>query len=137
MQAGGDQDDVIVGINVTPLVDVCLVLVIIFMVTAPILSDPMFKVILPQARTQEGEKKEKIMVSVAADGRIAIESREIKDKADFFHEIKKRLAQNADSYVVFKADKESLHGLLVELMQQAKDAGAKSLTIATEKKRQK
>ena len=44
-----DNDDAIVGINVTPLVDVCLVLVIIFMVTAPLMSDPVIKVTLPQA----------------------------------------------------------------------------------------
>lgn len=57
-----DDTDLVTGINVTPLVDVCLVLVIIFMVTAPLLSEPVFKVSLPQARTQEGEEKEKIVV---------------------------------------------------------------------------
>ena len=49
-------------------VDVCLVLVIIFMVTAPLLSTPAFKVELPKARTQEGEEKDKTILSLSADG---------------------------------------------------------------------
>ena len=49
-----DDDDIVSGINVTPLVDVCLVLVIIFMVTAPLLNDPVIKVQLPKAHTKEG-----------------------------------------------------------------------------------
>ena len=130
------DDDAIVGINVTPLVDVCLVLVIIFMVTAPILSEPMFKVILPKANTQEGEEKEKIVVSVSRESRIAIETVEVKNLNEFSREIKNRLALNEDAYVIFKADEESSHGFLVELMYRAKEAGAKSLTIATEKKKE-
>lgn len=131
-----EDDDPIVGINVTPLVDVCLVLVIIFMVTAPILSDPIFKVILPKSQTQEGEEGEKIMVSISADGRIAIESLEVKNSDEFTRELKNRLAQSEDSYVIFKADENSTHGLLVELMYRAKEAGATALTIASEKKRE-
>ena len=136
LKAFDDADDAIVGINVTPLVDVCLVLVIIFMVTAPILSEPVFKVILPKANTQEGEEKEKIVVSVSGDGRIAIESSEIKNIEEFVLNIRDRLDLNEDAYVVFKADEESSHGLLTELMYRAKEAGAKSLTIATEKKKE-
>jgi biopolymer transport protein ExbD len=135
MSQGSDQEDVIVGINVTPLVDVCLVLVIIFMVTAPILSDPMFKVILPKAVIREGEEKEKIVVSVSTEGRIAIEAVEVRGLDEFSRELKNRLALSPDSYIVFKADQDSRHGFLVDLMLRAKDAGAKSLTIATDKKK--
>lgn len=46
----------ITGVNITPLVDVCLVLVIIFMVTAPFFSQPILDVKLPIAHTAEGEK---------------------------------------------------------------------------------
>ncbi|MFA6004273.1 MAG: biopolymer transporter ExbD, partial [Elusimicrobiota bacterium] len=57
-----DDDDIVSGINVTPLVDVCLVLVIIFMVTAPLMSDPVIKVELPRATTKEGEERDKITI---------------------------------------------------------------------------
>ncbi|MBI2069723.1 MAG: biopolymer transporter ExbD [Elusimicrobia bacterium] len=134
MQAGGDDEDVITGINVTPLVDVCLVLVIIFMVTAPMLSEPMFRVDLPQSRTQEGEEKQKIMVTVSKDGRLAVDDKEVPSTEEFSREIARQLAQHQDGFVVFKADRDAFHGLLVELMQRAKDAGAKSLTIATQKR---
>ena len=71
-----DDTDLVTGINVTPLVDVCLVLVIIFMVTAPLLSEPVFKVNLPRARTQEGEEKEKIVVSLAKGAKYAVNEKE-------------------------------------------------------------
>ena len=131
---GGSEEEAIVGINVTPLVDVCLVLVIIFMVAAPMLSEPLFKVILPKALTHEGEEREKIVISVSKDGRISVEAAEVKNLDEFAREIQNRLAQAPDSLVVFKADQDSLHGFLVELMYRAKLAGAKSMTIATEKK---
>ncbi len=52
--ASYSDDAPITDINITPLVDVCLVLVIIFMVTAPMMSDPAIKVDLPKAHTREG-----------------------------------------------------------------------------------
>ena len=51
------EDDAVVGINVTPLVDVCLVLVIIFMVATPMMSQPAFEVALPVAKTKEGQEE--------------------------------------------------------------------------------
>ncbi|MBI4051287.1 MAG: biopolymer transporter ExbD [Elusimicrobia bacterium] len=137
MQVSSGEDEApIVGINVTPLVDVCLVLVIIFMVTAPMFSDPMFKVNLPKAHTQEGEEKDKIVVSISAEGKMAVGEKEVKDKQELTRELQYRISQSQDKYVVFKADQDALHGLLIELMYQAKEAGAKSLTVATEKKRE-
>ena len=62
-----NNEELMTGINVAPLVDVCLVLVIIFMVTAPLLSDPAIKVNLPKAKTQEGEEKDKITVTISTD----------------------------------------------------------------------
>ena len=134
MQSGGDEDEIIVGINVTPLVDVCLVLVIIFMVAAPMLSDPLFKVDLPQSHTQEGEEKDKITVTLSKEGQMAIDDKEVKSIHEFGQEIMRSLAQSQDRYVVFRADKDSHHGLLVELMYQTKRVGAKTLTIATQKR---
>ncbi|MBI4056379.1 MAG: biopolymer transporter ExbD [Elusimicrobia bacterium] len=136
MKASSENaEDVIVGINVTPLVDVCLVLVIIFMVTAPMFSDPIFKVKLPQARTQEGEEKDKIVISISSQGRLAVGEKEVKDKEELGRELQVRMAQSADRYVVIKADEEALHGALIDMMYRAKEAGARSLTIATERKK--
>jgi biopolymer transport protein ExbD len=70
-----DSDDPITDINITPLVDVCLVLVIIFMVTAPLFSDPPIKVDLPSAHTKEGEEADKITVTLSKDGEYALDAR--------------------------------------------------------------
>lgn len=130
-----ENDDPIVGINVTPLVDVCLVLVIIFMVTAPLLSEPLFKVKLPAARTQEGEEKEKIVISISAEGKLALNEKDFKSPEEMTGELKKALASSSARYVIFRADKDATHGTLTDLMYRAKELGALNMTIATEQRK--
>ena len=135
MQAGGDDDDIVSGINVTPLVDVCLVLVIIFMVTAPLMSDPVMKVELPKANTKEGEEKDKITVTLGKDGRFALEHKIYADLKELDEDLKLKVAQSESKLVILRADQDALHGPLTDLMARAKEAGAVGLTIATEKKK--
>jgi len=130
--SSGDDDDIMAGINITPLVDVCLVLVIIFMVTAPIMSDPLIKVNLPRAHTNEGEEKEKITITLGKDGRVALDDHEYKTPQELQDELKLKIAGSETKFVILRADAEATHGQLTQLMATAKDAGAASLTIATE-----
>lgn len=132
---GYEEDDEIVGINITPLVDVCLVLVIIFMVTAPMMSDPVIKVQLPKAHTQEGEERDKVTITLSKDGEIAIDAKKFKDFTEMEPELRARLGSSESKLVVLRADEAALHGPLTDLMAKAKDAGALSLTIATEQVR--
>ena len=125
------DDGMVTGINVTPLVDVCLVLVIIFMVTAPLLTNPVFKVKLPVATTQEGEEKDKVTVSLSAEGRIAVDDKEFKKAEELSASLKEKLLYSESKLVVVRADAEAEHGMLTDLMARAKDAGALSITIAT------
>ena len=127
-------DDSITGINVTPLVDVCLVLVIIFMVTTPLLSEPAFDVDLPPAHTQEGKESDKVTISLSAEGRIAIDAEEFPSVEAMFKHLKLALLKTESQLVVIRADRDALHGQLTALMAQAKAAGARSMSIATEKK---
>ena len=128
------DEDMVTGINVTPLVDVCLVLVIIFMVTAPLLSEPVFKVKLPVARTQEGEEKEKIVLSLAKEARYAVNEREFSDRNGFYGELERVIRKSRVKLVVIKSDREAGYGLLTDVMQRSKEAGATGITIATEQK---
>jgi biopolymer transport protein ExbD len=132
-----EDDNLVTGINVTPLVDVCLVLVIIFMVTAPLLSEPVFKVNLPTARTQEGEEKEKIVLSLAREAKYAVNEKEFSDKDGFYKELDQVVRMSAVKLVVIKADQDAGYGLLTEVMQRSKEAGASGITIATEQKKKK
>ncbi|HAM37038.1 MAG TPA: hypothetical protein DCP85_14050 [Elusimicrobia bacterium] len=130
-----EDDDIVSGINVTPLVDVCLVLVIIFMVTAPLMSEPVIKVELPKAHTKEGEEKDKITITLGKDGRLALDYKEYATYDALEPDLKMKLALSDSKIVILKADENALHGRLVELMAKSKEAGAQSLTIATERKK--
>lgn len=130
MQTGG-QDDIVTGINVTPLVDVCLVLVIIFMVTAPLFEQPTLDVSLPKANTKEGEEKENITITLTSDGKIAVNERAVTAE-ELGPALKLKLASSGEKHVILRADKESLHGDLLMAMRLAKEFGAKSMAIATE-----
>ncbi|MBI5597787.1 MAG: biopolymer transporter ExbD [Elusimicrobia bacterium] len=129
------EDDAVTGINVTPLVDVCLVLVIIFMVATPLLSRPAFDVSLPVAKTKEGEEQDKVTLSLSADGRLAVDSMEFKTPEELQAGLKRAIAGTESGLVVIRADREALHGRLTDLMARAKAAGARSLTVATEQRR--
>jgi biopolymer transport protein ExbD len=130
-----NDDTMMTGINVAPLVDVCLVLVIIFMVTAPLLSDPALKVNLPKAKTQEGEEKDKVTVTISAGAKYAVNEKVFSDEPAFLEGIDKTLKEGAARLVVIRADAEAPYGVLTDAMQRAKDAGASSITIATEQKK--
>lgn len=134
MEASPDDEE-ISGINVTPLVDVCLVLVIIFMVTAPLMSDPVIKVTLPKAHTKEGEERDKLTVTLGKDGRLAIDYKEYKNLEELREDLKDKIAMSESKLVILRADEDAMHGKLTDLMAMAKEAGALSLTIATEQKR--
>jgi biopolymer transport protein ExbD len=130
--ASSNDDGPIVNINITPLVDVCLVLVIIFMVTAPMFSEPALKVDLPKAHTREGEEKDKVTLTLSKDGKFAVDYEKFSDMNKLEAALKEKLAESRSKLVILRADKDADYGPLTELMARAKDAGALSMTIATE-----
>jgi biopolymer transport protein ExbD len=135
MRAEAAEDEIVSGINVTPLVDVCLVLVIIFMVTAPLMSDPVIKVDLPKAHTKEGDEHDKTTITLAKDGRLALNQKAYQTMDAMMADLKDELALSESKLVVLRADQLALHGTLTDLMARAKEAGALSLTIATEQRK--
>jgi biopolymer transport protein ExbD len=135
MAASSLDDAPITDINITPLVDVCLVLVIIFMVTAPMMSDPPIKVDLPKAHTREGEEKDKITLTLSKEGGYALDYEKFSDVLKLEAKLKEKLAESDSKMIILRADRDALHGKLTDLMARAKDAGALSMTIATEQQR--
>ncbi len=108
MGASGSADDPITDINVTPLVDVCLVLVIIFMVTAPLFSQPIMEVELPKAITDEGESAENITITINPDEQLAVNAKEVTID-ELKVELKLKMQESADKYVIIRADKLTNH----------------------------
>jgi biopolymer transport protein TolR len=117
-------------INVTPFVDVMLVLLIIFMVTAPLLQQGI-DVNLPQAKGKDLPPEERITLIVKKDGIIFMN-----DKPMSMSEIKQKLTaiSKLNPNVFLKADKDVSYGFVVQVMSDIKEAGIEKLGMITEPK---
>lgn len=119
-------------INVTPLVDVCLVLVIIFMVTTTAFLEPPFKLDLPKANTAEKTKEKNIFVAVNADGALAINESLVNEQA-FAQMITEKIKKSRLKLVVIRADEAATSGHVMDVLKIVKQAGARRITFGTEK----
>ena len=118
-------------INVTPLVDVMLVLLIIFMVTAPLMQSGV-KIDLPKASAQQMEHaEEKLVLTITRDKKVSLGDTEIP-----FDQLEVKLATNArlqkDKELYLHADRSLSYGQVVEIMAIARRAGVESLGLITE-----
>jgi len=123
-------------INVTPLVDIVLVLLIIFMVVTPLLEKDI-AVRVPNAEKVEQPTEvppDQIVVHVKADGKVDINVHDVED-TDYITQLKTRLEprSTADKVVFFVAEDGANYGRLVWAIDSAKIAGAETIGIATDK----
>jgi biopolymer transport protein TolR len=125
----------ITKINVTPIIDVALVLVIILLVTAPLLSVTDLPVDLPQARTREAEDERNVSITLSTGGAIAVDE-DIIERADLTPTLRARLAQdqNRGVLVVVRADSSVPFRSVQEILTEARAAGATRLALATRQK---
>lgn len=125
------DDDLISGINITPLVDVILVLLIIFMITAPVIYQSAIKVQLPQAKTGEQGAKNKFNFSVNKEGQLFWDKNPV-DWAD----LPKRLAPFKEGIsqetAMIHADKATPHGTVVQLMDALREVGLIRFALSVE-----
>ena len=118
-------------INVTPLVDVMLVLLVIFMVTAPMMQQGV-QVNLPKAETKTlPAPEESVVVSIEKSGRIFINSTEI-PAGDLRAKLSEMFAARTKKEVFLKADKDVPYGDVVRSMAEIKGAGIERLGMVTE-----
>ncbi|MBF0558589.1 MAG: protein TolR [Nitrospirae bacterium] len=117
-------------INVTPLVDVMLVLLIIFMVTAPLLQQGV-DVNLPKAKGRSLPPEERVSIVIKKGGEIYLNDNHIS-----LAELPQKLAaiSKLNPNVLLKADKDVPYGLVVEVMGEVKEAGIEKLGMITEPK---
>ncbi len=123
-------DEPITDINVTPLVDVSLVLVIIFMAVAPFAVKSGINVLQSKATAQVGKVSlsESIQVKMTAAGVIKINGAE-STLSGFPDRIAKVLLTSKDKFVIIKADEGNKVGEVVTLMDMAKQAGALKMAL--------
>jgi len=118
-------------INVIPLIDVCLTLVIIFMVTSPLMMVPTnLEVDLPKARTIEAKSESNITISISKDNIIALNETEIQ-LANLQIALSEMVKEHPDRLVVIRADKNVNHQWVLDLLTISKRAGATRLALAT------
>lgn len=115
-------------INVTPFVDVMLVLLIIFMVTAPLLQQGI-DVNLPQAKGKELGPSERIVITIKKDGKIYLDKSSVDINA-----LRTRLSTMTDRDVFLRADGEVPYGIVVEVMGELREIGIEKLGMVTEPK---
>ena len=125
------DEDIVAEINITPLTDIFLVLLIIFMITSSALIESGANINLPEVSKTETVSRN-VVVALTTSGKIFINEKEI-TKDNFEAELKKALAQSNTKVVILEGDKDALLGDAVKLISQAKDAGAKEIAIAAEK----
>ena len=125
-------------INVTPLIDVLLVLLIIFMVITPMLQKSM-TVELAKAQNPmpmpKADQEDALIVAVTSDGKIYFDTQQIKDIGDLTQKIKDRLAARTDKEVFVKADARAKYKNVVEVVDNVRAAGVDTLGLLTEERK--
>ena len=126
------RPEMITKVNVTPIIDVALVLVIILLVTAPMMSVADLPVNLPEAKTREAEDERNVSITIASNGQFAVDEATV-PHAELRAALLQRLAEpgNDGVLVVVRADSGVPFVTIRETLEQARAAGAKRLAIAT------
>jgi biopolymer transport protein ExbD len=127
---GGDEDPgrMIVDINVTPLVDITLVLLIIFMVTASYIVSPAIKVDLPKAASGSEQTKTTLGLTLNKDGALYLNG-ELSSDAAVVQYIGSELPKNPELQAIIAADRVVPHGDVVHVIDLVKRAGVHRFAI--------
>ena len=126
------QGELITKVNVTPIIDVALVLVTILLVTAPMLSIADLPVNLPMAHTREAEDERNVSITRASNGDLAVDDQAV-GAAGLQAALRARLEApgNDKVLVVIRADASTPYRDVRLLLAEARAAGAKRLAVAT------
>ena len=118
-------------VNLTPMLDVVFIMLIFFIVTASFAKESGIDVNRPNAATAEVKQKGNILIAISDTGQIWIDKRRVDVRAVRAN-IERLHAENPQGSVVIQADTDSKNGLLVEVMDAARQAGVFNVSIAAE-----
>jgi biopolymer transport protein ExbD len=128
-----DDQQLMSSINVTPFVDVVLVLLVIFMVTAPIIAKDLMNVKLPKTESGDGKGMSPLGVSVNRQGQILVNGLPVTEDA-LREEVKKALSADKDAQAIIAGDVETQYGNVVKVIDIIKSAGLSRFAIQVERK---
>ena|SRR5215831_11254836 len=126
------------NINVTPMVDVMLVLLIIFMVITPMLQKSR---LVELAKTNnpiqmpDADKEDALIVAVQRDGKVFFDTTQVGPE-ELTQKVRDRIANRVDKRVYLKADARAHYKAVVEVVDNVRSAGVSELGLLTEQKRQ-
>ncbi len=116
-------------LNIAPLIDMVFILLIFFLVTTSFVKETGVDIARPTASTAVSKTKTTILIGVTKDNTIHIDRRKVDVRAVRAN-VERALAENPESSVVIVADKDSLTGLVITVMDACKLAGALNVAIA-------
>lgn len=125
----------IVGINIVPLVDIILVVLIIFMVAAPLVMNPKIDITLPSSSAKDIPKDAKPMKVTLGKGGELFVNNKAATLPDLLEESKRRAAANPDTGVLLIADKGATLEMITELVDSIKSGGLKKVAFSIQKKK--
>jgi len=128
---GGDDDSVIADINVTPLVDIVLVLLIIFMLTANLINQPAIKVDLPKAANPDDSPSSSLSLILSKDNQLYING-ELRSLEYLDTFVPTELKTHPELMALIQADKECSHGRVIELIDRIKGLGVAKFALNIE-----
>jgi len=124
----GDEES---EVNLTPMLDVVFIMLIFFIVTASFVKESGIDISRPGAATATKKERGNILVAITSKNTIWVDRRQVDPRA-LRANIERLRAENPQGAVVIQADKESKNALLVEVMDAARLAGVKNVSIAAD-----
>lgn len=133
MRANSPEPEPVTEVNIIPVIDISLVLLVILFVTAPLLSYPNYPVELPRSGAKEAKEKT-VTVTCTKDHRLAVASDDT-TPGELERDIKAQLERSPGATVVLRVDKSVPYRTVQGLILSAKAAGAQRVALATEKRK--
>lgn len=127
----GEGDDIVAEINVTPLTDIFLVLLIIFMVTSSVIVEEGKNIDLPDASVAEDTTPKGVTVSMNAEGEIMVND-VVAEAGEVLRLLEIAIEKAEDKIVILRGDSSVALGRAVNILDLAQQAGAKGIAISTE-----
>ncbi|MFN7453911.1 MAG: ExbD/TolR family protein [Pseudobdellovibrionaceae bacterium] len=135
-EPSSEDSGIISSINITPFVDVVLVLLVIFMVTAPMLVKDILEIRLPKVASGDGQATQILGVAVNRDGQILLNGI-IVDEETLRKSAQEVLATNSEAQAIIAADVEVAYGKVVKVIDVLKSSGLHRFAVQIEKEQVK
>ncbi len=132
-QKNSDDSDIVSDINMTPLIDIMLVLLIIFMVTSSAAIESGLDINVPEINTVSEKTDATLIISLTKTGEVFLQGQPVKAE-NLQEELKAQLVKLKTDSVILEGDGESSLSRTVEIMDLARSAGAKNFSIAAKEK---